>query len=214
QLNDLIDRHSYVAQYVSLARFTINVQSNLVFSSVIDLLFNVAAFIFVGAWTPFNKFQDAALGLRVWRVIAIAILVLLFRRLPVMMALDRWIPDVKDFREALFSREPKGTAFISTLALEIFHKAHKTEENSQNHEEVHRVAELIQPIVAFTVLCSITMHNLSRSPSHPPALADGGTVSVARGPDTRQPPYPRTSAGQVTCGKLTCELVSLAPSQI
>ncbi|TFK22691.1 hypothetical protein FA15DRAFT_671226 [Coprinopsis marcescibilis] len=190
---DLIDRHSYVAQYVSLAMFTIGVTTLLgsddllaafacgtafawdgffnrqteesVFSSVIDLLFNVAAFIFVGAWTPFNKFQDAALGLSVWRLIVIAILVLLFRRLPVMMALYRWIPDVKNFREALFSGHfgpiGIGAVFISTLAIEIIHKAHKTEENSQNYGEVHRVTELMQPIVAFMVLCSITVHGLS-----------------------------------------------------
>ena len=28
------------------------------FSSVIDTLFNVAAFVFVGAWMPFGQFQD------------------------------------------------------------------------------------------------------------------------------------------------------------
>src|SRR5215470_4769643 len=77
---ELIDRHSYVAQYVSLALLTIGITTMLgsddllaafccgtafawdgffnrqtaesVFSSVIDLLFNVAAFVFVGAWMP------------------------------------------------------------------------------------------------------------------------------------------------------------------
>jgi NhaP-type Na+/H+ or K+/H+ antiporter len=127
---DLIDRHSYVAQYVSLAMFTIGVTTLLgsddllaafacgtafawdgffnrqteesVFSSVIDLLFNIAAFIYIGAWMPFNKFQEPALTLTVWRLIVIAILVLLFRRLPVMLALYKWIPDVKNLREAVF----------------------------------------------------------------------------------------------------------------
>lgn len=131
QRHDLIDRHSYVAQYVSLAMLTIGVCSLLgsddllaafscgtafawdgffnrqteesVFSSVIDLLFNVAAFVFVGAWMPFDKFQDAELTLSVWRLIVIAILVLLLRRLPVMIALYKFIPDVKTFRESLFT---------------------------------------------------------------------------------------------------------------
>lgn len=58
------------------------------FSSVIDLLFNVAAFVFVGAWMPFNSFADATLTLSVWRLIVIAILVLLLRRLPVMIAVS------------------------------------------------------------------------------------------------------------------------------
>lgn len=128
---DLIDRQSYVAQYVALALLTIGSCTLLgtddllaafscgaafawdgffnkqteesVFSSVIDLLFNIAAFVFVGAWTPFSTFSDANLSLSVWRLIVIGILVILLRRLPVMIALYKWIPDVKTFREAIFS---------------------------------------------------------------------------------------------------------------
>ena len=128
---DLIDRQSYVAQYVALALLTIgsctllgtddllaafscgaafawdgffNKQTEeAVFSSVIDLLFNIAAFVFVGAWTPFNTFSDVNLSLSVWRLIVIGILVIILRRLPVMIALYKWIPDVKNFREAIFS---------------------------------------------------------------------------------------------------------------
>ena len=131
QRHDLIDRQSYVAQYVSLAIFTIGVCTLIgaddllaafacgtafawdgffnrqteesVFSSVIDLLFNVAAFVFVGAWMPFGKFQDVALTLSVWRLIVIAILILLLKRLPIMIVLYKWIPDIKTFREAMFS---------------------------------------------------------------------------------------------------------------
>lgn len=129
--NDLIDRQSYVAQYVSLALLTIGVCTLLgsddllaafacgtafawdgffnrqteeaVFSSVIDLLFNVAAFIFIGAWMPFEDFHAPELTITVWRLVVIAILILLLRRLPIILALYRWIPDIKTFREAVFS---------------------------------------------------------------------------------------------------------------
>lgn len=129
--NDLVDRQSYVAQYVSLALLTIGTSTMLgtddllaafccgtafawdgffnrqteesVFSSVIDLLFNVACFVYIGAWMPFADFQQTDLSISVWRLIVIAVLVLLLRRLPIMMALYRWIPDVKTFREAVFS---------------------------------------------------------------------------------------------------------------
>ncbi|KAF8157823.1 Sodium/hydrogen exchanger family-domain-containing protein [Crassisporium funariophilum] len=185
---DLIDRHSYVAQYVSLAMLTIGVTTLLgsddllaafacgtafawdgffnkqteesVFSSVIDTLFNVAAFIFVGAWMPFSHFQNAALTLEVWRLIVIAILVLLLRRLPIMIALYKFIPDVKTFREAVFSGHfgpiGIGAIFISTLATEVLHKAHM-----DDNPQIHLLTESIQPIVAFMVLCSITIHGLS-----------------------------------------------------
>ncbi|RXW24370.1 hypothetical protein EST38_g1482 [Candolleomyces aberdarensis] len=190
---DLIDRHSYVAQYVSLAMFTIGVTTLLgsddllaafacgtafawdgffnkqieqsVFSSVIDLLFNIAAFIYIGAWMPFDKFQEPDLTLTVWRLFVIAVLVLLFRRLPVMLALYRWIPDVKNFREAVFCGHfgpiGVGAVFISTLATEVIHRAHKTPENASNYHQIEMLAETIQPIVGFMVLCSITIHGLS-----------------------------------------------------
>lgn len=191
QRHDLIDRHSYVAQYVSLAVLTIGVCTLLgsddllaafccgtafawdgffnkqteesVFSSVIDTLFNVAAFIYVGAWMPFDKFQDAALGLSVWRLIVVAILVLLLRRLPIMVMLYRWIPDIKTFREAVFSGHfgpiGIGAVFISTLAVEFLHHNHKGD-NLRN-AEITILEDAIQPIVAFMVLCSITLHGLS-----------------------------------------------------
>ncbi|KIM41196.1 hypothetical protein M413DRAFT_43557, partial [Hebeloma cylindrosporum] len=191
QRHDLIDRHSYVAQYVSLAILTIGVCTLLgsddllaafccgtafawdgffnkqteesVFSSVIDTLFNVAAFIFVGAWMPFNKFQDAALSLSVWRLIVIAILVLLLRRLPIIVMLYRWIPDIKTFREAIFSGHfgpiGIGAVFISTLALEFLHHNHK--EGNPHNAQIAILEGTIQPVVAFMVLCSITIHGLS-----------------------------------------------------
>ncbi|RDB14835.1 putative Na(+)/H(+) antiporter C3A11.09 [Hypsizygus marmoreus] len=188
QRYNLIDRHSYVAQYISLAMLTIGVTTLLgsddllaafacgtafawdgffnrqteesVFSSVIDLLFNVAAFVYVGAWMPFSTFQNAELTLSVWRLIVIAILILLLRRLPVMIALYKWIPDIKTFREAVFSGHfgpiGIGAIFISTLANEIIHRDH----NPHSHQ-VEMLADTIQPIVAFMVLCSITIHGLS-----------------------------------------------------
>ena len=129
--NDLIDRQSYVAQYISLALLTVGTTSLLgpddllasfacgtafawdgffnkqteasVFSSVIDLLLNTAAFVYVGAWMPFNSFSDKTLSLSVGRLICVAVLVLLLRRLPIMLGLFKWIPDIKSLREALFS---------------------------------------------------------------------------------------------------------------
>ncbi|KAG6864886.1 hypothetical protein C0991_006573 [Blastosporella zonata] len=188
QRHNLIDRHSYVAQYLSLAMLTIGVTVLLgsddllaafscgtafawdgffnrqteeaVFSSVIDLLFNIAAFIYVGAWMPFNEFSDSVTTLSVWRLIVIAILVFLLRRLPVMIALYRWIPDIKTFREAVFSGHfgpiGIGAVFISTLAYEVIQ-----EDERLHGEQVNLLAEAIQPIVAFMVLCSIILHGLS-----------------------------------------------------
>lgn len=188
--HSLIDRHSYVAQYVSLALLTIGLTTLLgsddllsafacgaafawdgffnrqteesVFSSVIDLLFNVAAFVYVGAWMPFSTFQDAAgTTLQVWRLVVLAICVLLLRRLPIMVALYRWIPDIKTMREAIFSGHfgpiGVGAVFISTLATEVLLEDPRAEGDGQ----IALLAKTIQPICAFMVLCSITIHGLS-----------------------------------------------------
>ncbi|KIJ64660.1 hypothetical protein HYDPIDRAFT_112058 [Hydnomerulius pinastri MD-312] len=186
--NDLIDRQSYVAQYVSLAFLTIGIMTMLgsddllaafccgtafawdgffnrqteesVFSSVIDLLFNVAAFVYVGAWMPFDSFSNESLTLSIWRLIVIAILVLILKRLPVMIALYKFIPDVKTFREAVFSGHfgpiGIGAVYISTLAVGYLPKAENPPTN-----QAEFVAATIQPIVAFMVLCSVAIHGLS-----------------------------------------------------
>ena len=149
---DLIDRQSYVAQYVSLAMLTIGTTTLLgsddllaafscgaafawdgffnkqteesVFSSVIDLLFNIAAFVFVGAWMPFSDFTDASIGLSLWRLFVIGILVLSLRRLPIIIALYKFIPDIKTFREAIFSGHfgPMGIGVFWLNVLEIVRK--------------------------------------------------------------------------------------------
>ncbi|KAJ4480442.1 Sodium/hydrogen exchanger family-domain-containing protein [Lentinula edodes] len=187
--HNLIDRHSYIAQYISLALGTIGVTTLLgsddllstfacgtafawdgffnrqteesVFSSVIDLLFNIAAFIFVGAWMPFHEFSNAETSLSVWRLIVIAILVLLFRRLPAVVALYKWIPDIKTFREAIFTGHfgPMGigAVFISTLAAGVLSENSTAQQNPQTVI----LTQSIQPITAFMVLCSITIHGLS-----------------------------------------------------
>ena len=43
------------------------------------------------------------MGVQVWRLVVLAILVLVLKRLPIIMAMYRWIPDVKTWREAVFS---------------------------------------------------------------------------------------------------------------
>lgn len=177
----LIDRQSYVAQYVSLAILSIGICTLLgsddllaafacgcafawdgafnkatedsVFSNVVDLLFNCTAFIYIGAIIPFTDFNN--FGLTVWRLIVITILILLFRRLPVILALYKWIPDIKTFREALFTGwfGPMGVGaiFISTLARH--HIPHPEEDGDTS--QVDLLQETIVPIVAFLVLASV-----------------------------------------------------------
>ncbi|ORX37176.1 Sodium/hydrogen exchanger family-domain-containing protein [Kockovaella imperatae] len=185
----LIDRQSFVAQYVSLAILSIGFTSLLgsddllsafacgcafawdgffnkatedaEFSNVIDLLFNCAAFIYIGAIIPFDSFNDPRLTIAWWRLVVLAICILLVRRLPVIMALYKWIPDIKTFREALFvgwfGPMGVGAVFISTLAKTSLPEGDVEKDTAQ----VDLLRDLITPVTLFLVLSSVVTHGLS-----------------------------------------------------
>lgn len=126
-----IDRESYVAQYLALALFTIGIVSTLgsddllaafacgnaiswdetfnhqtedeSFASVIDLLLNCACFVYIGAWLPFAKFDTPELYITPWRLVVLFLAIMFLRRLPSMLVLYRWIPEIKTLKQALFS---------------------------------------------------------------------------------------------------------------
>lgn len=76
---------------------------NEVFSSVIDLVLNCAGFIYIGAWLPFTAFNSPELGITPWRLVVLFLAVLVLRRIPAMVLLYHWVPEIEGWREALFS---------------------------------------------------------------------------------------------------------------
>jgi NhaP-type Na+/H+ or K+/H+ antiporter len=189
----LVDRESFVAQYVSLAIASMGVNvllgsddllaafacgtafawdgwftkqtedSN--FSSIVDLLFNVAVFVYIGALMPFRAWvggtDEEPNTLSLWRLFVLAICVLLTKRLPAVIALWRWIPDIKTFREAVFAGHfgpiGVGAIFIATLARTEL----PTEIPSPPQSSNDVLALTVQPIIYFFVICSILVHGLT-----------------------------------------------------
>ncbi|KZT26788.1 hypothetical protein NEOLEDRAFT_1131824 [Neolentinus lepideus HHB14362 ss-1] len=183
-----IDRESYVAQYLALAFLTIGVASTLgsddllaafaagsaiswdghfntqieneVFSSVIDLVLNCACFIYIGAWLPFTAFNSPELGITPWRLIVLFLAILVLRRIPCLLLLYKWIPEITSWKEALFSGHfgpmGVGAVFVSTLALT---RLPEPGENPETQPEL--LAATLQTIVSFVVLGSILIHGLS-----------------------------------------------------
>jgi NhaP-type Na+/H+ or K+/H+ antiporter len=125
-----IDRESYVAQYIAFTIFTIGIARTsglndllaafaagntiswncdfnnhirgAVFTSVIDLVLKCACFIYIGAWLPFKEFNNPELGITPSRLVMLSFSTIAVRRLPAILALYRWIPEIKTWREALF----------------------------------------------------------------------------------------------------------------
>lgn len=52
---------------------------------------------------PWSLFNDASLQISAWRLVVLAILVLLLRRLPFVIATYKWTPALLNWRQALFT---------------------------------------------------------------------------------------------------------------
>ncbi|KAJ4304245.1 Na+/H+ antiporter [Collariella sp. IMI 366227] len=136
-------------------------------SNVIDLLVNLAYFVYFGSIIPWKDFNDAALGLQAWRLAVLAIFIILFRRIPVMMALKPLIPDLKTWREALFAGHfgpiGVGAIFVAMLArAEMEHdEPVPLSELPLEGSEHYKLIALVWPIVAFIVVASIIVHGSS-----------------------------------------------------
>jgi NhaP-type Na+/H+ or K+/H+ antiporter len=144
-----IDRESHVAQFLALAFFTIGLVCTLgsddllaafaagsavswsghfqtqtakdVFSSVIDLVLNCACFIYIGAWLPFNTYNSPVLGITPWKLVILCIGILVLRRIPCLLLIYKWIPDVHNWREALFCGHFGKTLLLNSLSLVVSH---------------------------------------------------------------------------------------------
>lgn len=137
-------------------------------SNVIDLLLNLAYFVFFGTIIPWEQFNNAELGLSAWRLVVIAIFVIFFRRIPIMMALKPLIPDIKTWREALFAGHfgpiGVGAIFVAMLArAELEHEEPVPMGDPPTDPTVPHftLLTLVWPIVAFLVISSIIVHGSS-----------------------------------------------------
>ena len=142
-------------------------------SNVIDLLINLAYFVYFGTIIPWEMFNDVSIGLSAWRLTVLAVFVILFRRIPIMMALKPLIPDIKTWREALFAGHfgpiGVGAIFIAILAraelenhdpvpLGELPLANSPDAKNMEH---YTLILLVWPITCFLVVASILVHGSS-----------------------------------------------------
>lgn len=136
-------------------------------SNVIDLLLNLAYFVYLGAIIPWEQYNAPELGLTPWRLVVIAILVIFFRRIPIVMALKPFIPDIKTWREALFAGHfgpiGVGAIFAAILArAELEHHSTTPLDVLPGVEDKnYMVIQIIWPLTTFLVITSILVHGSS-----------------------------------------------------
>ncbi|CAO3643810.1 unnamed protein product [Cunninghamella blakesleeana] len=124
-------------------------------SEVVDLLLNLSMFVYIGATMPWSSFQDIELQTTVWRLVVLAILVLLFRRLPITMAVYKFVPAIKNWREAIFTG---WFGPIGVGAIFYYTEAIKNFEETGPHAHARNVVE---PVVYFMVLSSVIVHGIT-----------------------------------------------------
>lgn len=73
------------------------------FSSILDLVLNCACFIYIGAWLPFASYDSPEFGITAGRLVVLFLAILVLRRIPALLLLYRWIPEIPSWQDALFS---------------------------------------------------------------------------------------------------------------
>ncbi|EIW83167.1 hypothetical protein CONPUDRAFT_143158 [Coniophora puteana RWD-64-598 SS2] len=183
-----IDRESFVSQYLAFAIFTIGVAStigaddllaafaagsaiswdehfntqieNESFTSVIEYVLNCGCFIYIGAWLPFDMYNNSTYDITPARLVVLVLSILILRRIPPLLVLYKWVPEIDGWKEALFCGHfgPMGVSaiFVATYAVT---RLPVPQDPPQSQAEL--LSATIQPIVSFVVLGSIIVHGLS-----------------------------------------------------
>lgn len=124
----------------------------------IDMLLNVAIFMWYGAVCPWHHFVTNP-TIPIYRLIFLGVLVLLFRRLPMILAFYWYgsIHQLADIRQTLFAGffGPIGVSAIFYLYI-----SREFMRDSPERPDFTVVSEAIEIVVWFLVICSIVVHGL------------------------------------------------------
>ncbi|KEF55517.1 CPA1 family monovalent cation:H+ antiporter [Exophiala aquamarina CBS 119918] len=136
-------------------------------SNVIDLLINLTYFVYFGTIIPWDQFNAPDHGMVPWRLVVIAIFVIFFRRLPIMLALKPFIPDVKTWREAFFAGH-FGPIGVGAIFVAILARAELETDSTEPLATLpppgskdYNLIYLVWPVTTFLVISSILVHGSS-----------------------------------------------------
>ena len=150
---------------------------------VLDLLLNSSMFVYFGSIIPWSHFTPSAAtpSITPGRLVGLLVLIILFRRIPIVLALKPLIPDIRTYREALFCGH-FGPMGLGALFLVI--EARAQLENGGSMPEPHppkdsphkEAVEMVWPVICFVILGSTMIHGLSVA-----AISVGSHYSTNKG---------------------------------
>ncbi|KAL8642171.1 MAG: hypothetical protein Q9228_001101 [Teloschistes exilis] len=160
----------------------------------IDMLLNLSIFMWYGAVAPWYAFAHNEI-IPIYRLIFLAILVLLLRRIPFVFAAQKTLPQIEDKRQALTAGffGPIGVSAIFYLFTTVdFCNAITVD--GVVHPDAERLAEATRIVVWFLCICSVIVHGLSvpfgKLGYHLPRTLSGKPIVPETDPDDPVPPHP------------------------
>ncbi|GKZ22759.1 hypothetical protein AbraCBS73388_008929 [Aspergillus brasiliensis] len=142
-----VDRESFLVFAIAL-------------SPTIDMLLNLAVFMWFGAVCPWSSFLNNSV-IPLYRLIFLGILILLVRRMPVIFAMHKLIHQIEHFYQAafvgFFGPIGVGAVFYLSVSREYLNQITV---DGQVREDAAKVSEAVNVVVWFLVICSIVVHGL------------------------------------------------------
>lgn len=119
------------------------------------MLLNLSIFLWFGAVCPWASFRDNDV-IPIWRLVFLGILILLFRRLPVIFALHWKIWQIEEKQQALFVGffGPIGVSAIFYLYISIDF-LDQVLVDGHIREDAEKLKDVFTVVVWFLAICSI-----------------------------------------------------------
>lgn len=137
-------------------------------NNILDLLLNSAFFVYLGTVLPWGEFVPRQITptINPGRLVLFLVFVLVLRRIPIVLALKKFIPDIKTWGEALFCGHfgpmGVGAVFLAIEARTELEVGSNKPHPRPSPDSPHKPATfLVWPIVAFVVFGSTLVHGLS-----------------------------------------------------
>lgn len=130
------------------------------------MLLNLSVFMWFGAVCPWYDFAHNDV-IPIYRLVFLGILILLFRRIPVILALHKNIRQIEQFQQAAFVGffGPIGVSAVFYLYISVDFLSQVKDENGVVRPDAEKLSKTIYIVVWFLAICSIVrFRRLEASP--------------------------------------------------
>ena len=129
------------------------------------MLLNLSIFIWYGAVCPWASFRVNDI-IPIYRLVFLGVLILLFRRIPVVLAMHKYIPEIEHFHQAAFVGffGPIGVSAIFYLYVSLDFLQGVTVDGTPEgalREDAKHLQDVMRVVIWFLAICSIVVHGLS-----------------------------------------------------